>query len=63
MGFEKQVLHELLRDRGAALHDVACRHVLECGARDADDIEPDVVAEPTVFDRDKGVRHVARKIL
>ncbi len=62
IGFEKQILRQLLRDGGAALHDMPRGHVLERRAHQADHIQPDVIAEAAVLDGDEGIRHVGGKI-
>jgi hypothetical protein len=51
-----EVARELLRDRRAALHDVARADVGEERARDAGIVEGPVVPEPPVLDRDRRFR-------
>ena len=54
---EVEVPHELLRDRRAALDDLAGADVRDDGARDADGIDAAVLVEAPVLDRDGRLRH------
>ena len=52
-----EVADELLRDRRAALDDVAALDVLDRGAHDALPVDPAVLVETPVLDVHRGVRH------
>ena len=52
-----EVADELLRDRRAALDDLARAHVLPERARDALDVDAAVLVEAPVLDRDRRLRH------
>ena len=53
----ERVLHELLRDRRAALDDLLLADVRDEGAADAAQVDPVVLPEPPVLDRDDRVAH------
>ncbi len=57
-----RVLDELLRDRRAALDGLAGRDVLPQRAPDAADVDPVVLVEALVLDRDDRVLHVRRDL-
>ena len=52
-----QIAHELLRDRRAALHDLARADVRVERAHDAEIVEAAVLVETPVLDRDRRRRH------
>ena len=58
----ERVLHELLRDRRAALRRSALQHVLHERARDAGVVDALVLVEAPVLDRDHGVLDVGRDL-
>ena len=62
LGFEKQILRQLLGQSRSALHDMADHHVLIGGAQQADRIEPDMLAEAAIFNGDKSVGHESGKL-
>ena len=62
LGFEEQVLRQLLGQRRAALHDMALHHVLEGGAHQPDRIDAEMLAEAAVLDGDEGVGHIGGKL-
>ena len=57
-----EVADELLRDRRAALDDLAGRHVLPRGARDALVVDAAVLVEAAVLDRDGRARQPLRHL-
>ncbi len=60
---DDRVLHELLRDRRAALHDALVRDVLPAGAKDPAEIDAVVLVEPPILDRDDRVLHQRRDLV
>ena len=60
---EKQVLRKLLRDRGAALHDLIVVQVRLDGAREADRIEAEMIEKPPVLRGEHRLDEVRRNVL
>jgi hypothetical protein len=60
---EEALLHDLLRNRRAALRDAARAHVREERAEDADRIDTDVAAEAHVLRGDEGIDDVLRQVV
>jgi hypothetical protein len=60
---EQDVLHDLLRDRRAALARASCAEVHHGRARDAEVVDALVLVEARVFGGDERRRHVAREIV
>ena len=58
IGIEKRILGELLRDRAAAFTHAAGSEIVEGGAQDAARIDPPVMVEAPILDRDEGVGHI-----
>ena len=58
----ERVLDELLGDRRRALHGVAGDDVLDHGAGDAHDVDPAVLVEALVLDRDDRLLHRRRDV-
>ena len=57
---QEQVLGELLRDRAAALENLAGAEISRGSTQNADRIEAEMAAEPVVLRRDDGVGQVGR---
>ena len=57
------VLDELLRDRRSALDDLSVSHVLPEGARHSADVDPLVLEEALVLDRDDRLAHDRRDVV
>jgi hypothetical protein len=64
LGREQQVLHELLRQRAPA-HEVrlVAFEVRDHRRRGSDEVDPGVVVEAAILDREDGVAHVLRDLL
>ena len=60
---DDRVLHELLRDRRATLHDALVRDVLPASANDSAEIDAVVLVEPPILDRDDRVLHQRRDLV
>ncbi len=58
-----EVADKLLRDRGAALDDVAALHVLDRGADDALPVDSTVLVEAAVLDVDRRARDPVRHVV
>jgi hypothetical protein len=63
LGREQQRLHDLLRDRAAALDDALVRHVHDEGARDAERIDAGMPVEVGVLGGEERLAHVGRHAL
>ena len=57
---EKNVFDELLRERAAALHHLACRDIDEQRAQDAVDSDSAVIIKVMVFNGDERMRNILR---
>ena len=60
VGREEALTRELLRDRAAALRGAAVADVGERGRRDANQVEPVMLVETLIFDRDDRVDQIRR---
>ena len=61
-GREEQILGELLGEGRTALHHMPRHHVGDAGARHADGIKTEMIAEAAVFNRDEGVGDIVRQV-
>ena len=57
---EKNVFDELLRERAAALHHLACRDIDEQRAQDAVDSDGAMIIKVMVFNGDERMRNILR---
>src|SRR3546814_9741530 len=59
---QEEILDQLLRQRAAALHDVACAQIGDAGTKDRLDADAGMRIEAVVLDRDQSLRQQRRHV-